>query len=502
MKFWCRSSDLQFSWPSLSVSNAPFLERIGIVVQSVSLPPWVNRSTNFVQVMLGPLLDGSACKWTFQRIMLSIISEFHLSRVQVEQSLIPTFSQQARSYGRLWDNFNMFGSEPFGPNTIIQRSTVGDDGLLTFAHTKIKSQDRVRSSGKNVLLSRSWVGTGALADFKAKTNVPDWANPFLKSLELTDVMKAIDSERPLNPQTKKVLRIHLNVFIIVVIIGIFCRLRHLHYLIGCGDCSKFLTLLYLGCQEDIELKKKELSFLPEINSLTTSMVKEILAFWQSGVLGMHSSNTIKDKISAVASDSRKMSFVTRLLKEELFQIDRDWLLNRPFMKAYRENSKTDPLILPTWVDDFVKDSDDIPSHMQKHWKSLSHVSADWILPRTIEENETAQNIPENLVSIAIRAVWKPFNPSPSSSAEYQIIDVPVHTETADWNIVSTTRHLVQDDAEDLIEGAIIEESALFTEDIWNQDIEHDLDNSVDCVDENLACDFDVNHESASISKQV
>jgi hypothetical protein len=297
-------------------------------------------------------------------------------------------------------------------------TVTGDAGLLTLAH----DGDRmVHHAGKDSLISRVWVG-GNVQDPKNTTptrgqgrrhrstsQVESFAVDFMRSLEWNDALL------PVNPPKRS--RSHVCAFMHLVLFGLYCRLRHLFDLIERKDAATFRRVLYSGCCGDSRLVSTEVEFLSGAGNCSSVFAKQMLAFWQGGICGLHGPELIFKTLQRVVADENQdlFNFIQRAFKSDLFQIDRCWLGKREFMSAYR---RKEAQLLPDWLITEVKRFAK-PTH-QRLLLVIGHVeAASWIVPRAPDENLLELGMAEadaEILTERIRSVWK----EPSNEVEAQL----------------------------------------------------------------------------------
>ena len=383
--------------PDLTTANTEQFARIKIQVKSVSSAEWKGRFTDFMSLFVTSNAQTFRSAWLFPRILQTVVAELGLSIRQVSECLSVLFLHQAKSYGRLWNNdclggFGMFGIDQDlnGP----QFSSLVDAGLLTLAHAKDPKRT-VMSTSRLVLLSRCWnalpqhSSAAQAAILSGSVSHPSWAQPFFDGLNLhfefdfAHIPSCLNQEiaRGSKLPTAKT-KVHINAFMIAVLCGLFCRLMHLKAVCVSRNYDAFRTLLLEGCKRGDELWKAELIFFDKLSEITPSLTKEMLAFYQSGILGLHTSETVCNKLKTLSRQlPAQAAFIKGLMQEGTFQIDEHWLLDRRFMQAYR--ARLDELKLPDWVSKFATQFGN--STTSFHMQNVTHVATLWIVPRVKDE---------------------------------------------------------------------------------------------------------------------
>ena len=412
-KNWLHDSGRRL--PSLCFANADAFRKLGLTVDSTSSNAWINRNTDFFHVL--PLSE----KLDFQRVLLTVRAELQMSdgdftgetlfagQVIFTQSfflaiLVPAFFHEALLYGKSWTELQLNGTGPFdGIETIT-----GDAGLLTLAHEPTR---KIHKNGLKTLLSRVWVGDvakGKELGVKGKrakdpliVREDAFATPFLKSLVFTPDLERLTVKVPVNSKTPR-QRGSVCAFMQVVLVSLFCRLRHLQTLITGNDISTFHRLLYTGCYGDKDLVAAELKFVDIVEDCTAVDAKNILAFWQAGICGLHSYNVVHDNIKGVAQKVGVHNWMVKILSNGTFNLDRDWLLNRKFQARYRSKIA----ILPKWdVSCFSTSGSRVPIIVT----SIGHLEKlAWIVPRNdIESLDSLdmEEAPGSILTAEIKAVW-------------------------------------------------------------------------------------------------
>ena len=238
---------------------------------------------------------------------------------------------------------------------------------------------------------------------KADEKVVDFALPFIKSLAFTGDLERLTSK--VSPSSKAPRqRGSVCAFMQVVLVSLFCRLRHLQKLISANDVTTFNQVLYSGCSSNRELMATELQFAEIVDECTAVDAKNIIAFWQAGICGLHSYNVVHDNIKGVAQKTAVHSWMIKMLGDGTFDLDRDWLLNRRFLANYR--SKSLLATLPKWdVSCFSKSGSRTPTI----FTSIGHIDkVAWIVPRNDSENVeflSMEEAPESILTAEIKAVW-------------------------------------------------------------------------------------------------
>ena len=282
----------------------------------------------------------------------------------------------------------MDGTDPFGGVDTIS----GDAGLLTLVHQIDRT---VHKQGLKTLLCHVWVGGAPTEEcLPSRPERPSFAEPFLKSLAWTTALKGLTDDKPVGK------RAHVCAHMLLVLVSLFCRIRHLHALISNGDAKTFHQLLYAGiCSTEVALQQNELKFLDEVLCCTPRDAKQIIAFWQAGICGLHSYDIIRDNLVRLGKNKCTFDWLKKVIFEGEFQIDRDWLLNRSFLVDYRRHDAELPVwILPT----------DSGNGLIK--TSIGHLCPlNWIIPRTRDEDVAvlgiSEPVPESIVTDDIRAIW-------------------------------------------------------------------------------------------------
>jgi hypothetical protein len=297
-------------------------------------------------------------------------------------------------------------------------TVTGDSGLLTLAH---EPNRMVHREGKFHLISHVWLG-GGLPDHENITPTrgrstqrqptAPFATAFNSSLDWTEgLAQSI-------PSTSK--RAYICAFMHLVLFGLFCRLRHLSKLIEAKDELTFRRVLYSGCAADEDLVSKEIGYLRDAGSCSPVQARQIIAFWQSGVCGLHTADQIKDNLRNPSQDV--FDWVQRAFNSRAFQIDRDWLNARVFLASYRRKDAH----LPKWVATEVK------GFGNKHLLCIGHVfSVDWVVPRNADEDLISlgmQEAPSSILTDSIRHVWS--EPQISDDAILQPMSLVQHITSA------------------------------------------------------------------------
>jgi len=403
--------------PELVAANAEKFAAIGISVESVTSIAWKKRFTDFSSLLATFSSRTFRSTWLFPRILQTIVTELSLSQIQVSQCLLVLFLHQAQSYGRLWTNECLGGFGAFGCDqdfSSSSSSSLVDAGLLTLAHPKIPNR-AVSHKSRLVLLSRSWTSIPRrtpAAPILRRVNEgtaihPPWSKAFFDGLIWPREFDLAHISNP-NPEgnpPKSKSRIHMNVFMTVVSIGLFCRVMHLKALSLSQKRAAFTKLLFEGCVHGDDLFEAELKFLDNMKAsdkclgLTINVTREIMAFYQSGILGLHSCTTVFDKLKSLSDE--QFADIKQLFRDGRFQIDQHWLLDSRFMQAYRARSAN--LEMPTWIGDFVRAHS--VNHTRKHMEGINHVPVHWILPRFKDEILEISTSP---IPNAIRSFVRPI----------------------------------------------------------------------------------------------
>ena len=294
-------------------------------------------------------------------------------------------------YGRSWSEYRLDGVDAF--DSVV--TVTGDGGLLTLAH---EPNRMVHKDGMRQLISRVWLG-GGVHDHNNTTptrgrNAQRQPEPF--AIAFTSSLVWTDGLAQSIPQ--KSSRAYICAFMHLVLFGLYCRLRHLFELIDNKDALTFRRVLYSGCAEDDALISKEISFLPDARSCSPVQAKQIIAFWQSGVCGLHSADQIRDNLKDPKPEL--FTWVQNAFNSRLFQIDRDWLNDRHFIALYRRKDAR----LPEWVQNAVKGF-----ASNKHLLCIGHVcEVDWLVPKNGDENLDLLNMREadsSILTDKVRLVW-------------------------------------------------------------------------------------------------
>ena len=415
-RYWAKKAS---SIPELVYENSGQFASLGIRVESVTSAAWKSRFTDFGSLLACFSAKSFRNTWTFPRILQTVIVELSLSQVQVSECLLVLFQHQAHSYGRLWTSECLGGVGMFGHDQDFsgsRQSNLVDAGLLTLVHPKNPNRI-VANNGKLVLLCRSWPSIPRQTSTapvprpgnEGTVSHPSWSKPFfdclvwLREFDWALFPSALEETIPHNAKlpkpdkAEKPKRVHMNVFMIVVTSGLFCRVMHLKALSASQNYAAFKTLLFDGCSHEDPLWQAEIKFLDTMKSvLTLGVAKEILAFYQSGILGMHSCSTVCEKLRNLPDG--QLTDIKELMRTGQFQIDKHWLLNRAFMQAYR--AKSTDLEMPIWVAAFVRAHS--ARHTALHMGGVNHVAVPWIIPRYKEEALTAP------IPLAFRSVLKPI----------------------------------------------------------------------------------------------
>jgi len=465
-RYWVEKGE---SVPDLTTANTAQFNNIKIQVKSISSAEWKSRFTDFASLFVTFTSKTFRSAWLFPRILQAVIAELGLSNRQVSDCLLVLFLHQAQSYGRLWNNdclggFGMFGiDQDFnGP----QLSSLADSGLLTLAHPRDPNRS-VSSKARMVLLSRSWTSlpqqsSAAQATIRqGSVSHPAWAKPFFDGLiwpfefNFAHIPSFLVQriERGMKPKTEK--RAYINAFMLVVLCGLYCRLQHLKAICVSQNYVAFKTLLLEGCKHGDELWQAELKFFDQITDITLTLAKDMLAFYQSGILGLHSCETVCEKLKNLPT--AQADFIKALIQGGRFQIDQHWLLDRVYMQAYR--AKIAKLELPDWVPGFaVQFGNYTTSHHMKH---VSHTPTFWIFPRVKDE---VLEVCGEAIPVALRNVVK---------VPVELNDVSLEASRNDdlgraWigsidNVPISLEMIAVggDEGEDLVIASVVDDSHLF-----------------------------------------
>ena len=419
--------------PALTTANTAQFARIKIQVKSVSSAEWKGRFTDFMSLFVTSNAQTFRSAWLFPRILQTVIAELGLSNRQVSECLLVLFLHQAHLYGRLWTNdclggFGMFGSDR--DISGLRESSLVDAGLLTLAHPKNPNR-AVSTFGRLTLLKRSWTsmtqGSSAAQAVIRDSSVshPSWAKPFFDGLiwpfefDFAHIPTCLEEPIQVGTRAPKVPEVqkkaYVNAFMIAVLCGLYCRLMHLKSVCVSQDYDAFTTLLFEGCKFGDDLWKSELFFFDKLSEITPSLAKEILAFYQSGILGLHSSTSVYDKLKGLLP--QHTDFVKRVMEDGRFQIDQHWLLDRAFVQSYR--AKLSTVKLPDWVGEYGQKFGSAST--MKHLVQVVHIPTFWILPRTKDE---ALDICTAPIPIALQSRVKPPLELPEVSVD--ALRVPGH----------------------------------------------------------------------------
>ena len=316
--------------------------------------------------------------------------------------VVSAFLREARSYGRSWSEYHLGGFEVFdGMQTVT-----GDSGLITLAHELGRT---VHHDGARVLISRAWIG-GQVRGDQSKTvgkkrsrhaSVEPFAIEFVRSLEWSPALQGLINRKNGSTSTRS----NISAFMHLVLFGLYCRLRHLHQLIERKDVETFRRVLYAGCSGDYDLIEHENAFLSDAGSCTVLQAKQIVAFWQGGVCGLHSHDQIKARLTQAVNDDRPALFdwVKHAFAQRLFQIDQNWIRNRQYLASYRRKQAR----FPDWL--MVQVSRFADAHHARRLLGIGHVEAvHWLIPMNDGENLSRLGMvfPEDsILTDTIRNVW-------------------------------------------------------------------------------------------------
>ena len=332
--------------------------------------------------------------------------------------VISKFCQEAREYGRSWSEYNLDGVGAFDRVETV----TGEAGLLTLAHEHGRM---VHREGTRHLISRVWLGGGVqdqtsstpIRRRQAMPIVEEFAATFMRSLDWTEDLAQCFR--------KSEFRTHVCAFMHLVLFGLYCRLRHLFELIESKDVQTFRRVLYSGCSGDDVLESKETKYLRDAGTCTVSQAKHIVAFWQAGVCGLHSFDQIRDNLRKKQRDDPDLfRWIENAFKTKAFQIDKDWLHNRPLVASYRRKEDCVPRWVKTEVKKFAK------QQRLSHLLEIGHPFAvEWIVPRNADENLSELGMGEadsSILTDKIREVWtqpESFDPPITSpSTTHPVLD--------------------------------------------------------------------------------
>ena len=339
-------------------------------------------------------------------------------------------------YGRSWSEYHLGGVDVFdGVQTVT-----GDSGLLTLAHDFGRT---VHHDGARVLISRAWIGGQVHGDqpktaAKKKSRhaiVEPFAIAFVRSLEWSASLQGLIIRKNGSTPTRS----NISAFMHLVLFGLYCRLRHLHDLIERKDAETFRRVLYSGCSDDYELIEHENKFLSDAGSCSVLQAKQIVAFWQGGVCGLHSHEQIKGRLTQVANDDKPGLFlwVQGAFSSRRFQIDSHWIRNREYVAAYRRKDTR----LPGWLIDQVLRF--VDSHHERRLLVIGHVEpVNWLIPMNADEDfiRLRMQFPDDsILTDKIREVWT--MPIAGAAAQFQMTPVlsvhPVTLSNSDSHLDAT-----------------------------------------------------------------
>ena len=428
-KQWLAKPDYRL--PTLCVENAERFETLDLTVESCSGQNWGRRKLDFVHFLQTTKVTSKSM--TFLRVLHTIRTELSLSdeaytgKIELHyrtcnvglELIIPAFCREARKYGRSWTEYNLDGVEAFDSIETV----TGEAGLLTLAHEPGRM---VHRDGKRQLISRVWLGGPAQDHNRATptrrrqpmTSAEPFAVAFNRSLDWTeDLARCI--QRPSDSDVQN--RAYVCAFMHLVLFGLFCRLRHLSELIESKDVQTFHRVLYSGCSGDDVLVSKETEYLSDARDCTYTQAKQIVAFWQAGICGLHSFEQIHDNLKKRARhDPDMFRWIESSFKSKAFQIDKDWLDKRNFIASYRRKEACIPKWVASGVKRFAK-RQNLP-----HLLEIGHVCAvDWIVPRSAAEVLDDIGMTEadsSILTDNIREVWT--QPESNDPAEHHSITMP------------------------------------------------------------------------------
>jgi hypothetical protein len=459
--------------PDLSTVSSEQFARLNpkIRVESVTSATWKNRFTDFASLFLAFTAKTFRSSWLFPRILQAVIAEINLSDVQVKECLLPLFLHQAHTYGRFWDNDRLAGFAMFGidqdTNAPLSSSLV-DAGLLTLVHPKVPNR-AVSAVGRLVLLSRSWTSiprpcstshSASRRGSSAALTQPSWAKPFFDGLiwlhefefaHIPDRLGEPIARSATVPTSTK--RIFINAFMTVVLCALYCRLEHIKSVCKSQNYDAFRTLLCEGCEFGDDLFKAELTFFDGLSKFTKTNAREILAFYQSGLLGLHSSEAVYQKIRKLPVP--QAVHIKQLLQQGTFHVDQHWLSDRRFMQQYR--AKLVSVVLPDWVDRFVETFS--TNQTRTIMLQLNHSPALWIIPRF--KNEDLEICFEEIPR-ALRNRVKPVLELPETLATARPVD-ELDSFISHSEIISESFEIaaVLQEEEDIIVATACDECQIF-----------------------------------------
>ena len=438
-----KNFDLGFHFdqlPFLCSRNAAHLTSLGLTVNSVSSPRWGNKFSEFIQFLVP---ESSPKNWPFQCYFITLVKEMALTPEHLQGIFMETFRRQAHSVGETWDGKHLGGFSPLLP---CESTVIRDRGLLTLAHDKTFPVRPIISKQRKVLLMRCWInGSYVVPEKPSKIlRTLDWALPFVNSLTIPNDFK---------DWPKRVAgRFQFNAFISIVVLSLHARLLHLHLIrVQSSRQLDFLQLLYSGCQENEGLRQSEYQLLRNLKHSKVKMnqAREIVGFFQSGLLGIYPALAIQGRLQMIMNDSSWFDTSLHIISDPvLFDIDRDWIRNAEFVTLYRKCEAD----LPQWQSQFVALR---PIGEQARILGFGHDPVTWPVPHQCQDlDNLSPDIPEALRMQFIRSRDVFTRPNLIQDPENQ---QPFDEPTIDGGLIQTVvdtladADLSQDEA-DLHEG--------------------------------------------------